>query len=172
MGKKSFWRKIYKLITSHKIYSIIVLIGLLASIYSFFPSDSMKFNNQGATFESNVIQGDLKDSNISISEINNFPDSPVSGIHTREFLVSHTSKLNGRPVDEINVAVILKDNQIAYVPELPYDTLKVIAYSNSDETDFYIVHAYRNKIDNLCSIMNSITNERYGSTSERCVKFA
>lgn len=168
-------KRLWKESVSFRWAIICLTITILLTLSIFIYQELTKgptFDNTNTTFNNQNFQGNFKNAKISITEIENMPDSPHQNIYTKEFLVSQTNQINGKHLSQFNTKIILPDGQIAYIPETLYGQYILAAYSNSEETDFYIVHKYRKKLSLICNIIDfsKKPSESFSNLNQKCLE--
>ncbi len=170
--------KIHKILTKNKsIVVIIIILGVVGTLYSFWPSDNTIDNSNNVLLynstltDSPIIQGS---SNFSVT----YNDPPDGDVYTPFYRYSMELKkdnlINGNAYDYYNLKFIMPDDQEAFIPEVLFNKSYVIGSCNEESTDCYVYHKFRInddfKEEDTCWIFTTRFGHDIGTDSQRPAK--
>lgn len=178
---------IHKFLTKNKLIVIIIIVlGIVGTIYSFWPKRDIIDNNAIMIQNSTLTNSPIfqKSSNISLT-YNSPPDSDLySPFYSQSIFYKNTNSLGGKNYNLYFLKFILPDDQEAFLDKVLFNTTYQVASCNDEKTDCYIYHKYRKgveiKEEDICWIFTTrigrdeigsdklIVGERFSKHPEEC----
>jgi hypothetical protein len=191
MMTNKFIDRIHGLLTGNKLIVIIIIVlGIVGTLYSFWPKEDIIDNiNNGIIIQNSTLTNSptfQKSSNISVT-YNPTPESDMySPFYSGEISMNRDDLIDGKKYHFYFMKFILPDDQEVLLEEVLFNTTYKIASCNEAFTDCYIYHKYRNKgelkDDDICWIFTTrfghdemssdtiIAGERFSKHPEDCSK--